>query len=279
MVIWASIFHLGAYAVHFMTPVATGAWRFVSASVFLIPIVALGEGWNWPALKRNAPALLAMALAGIFIFNAAMFYGLKSTSALNATLIMALSPAMTTVMNALLQRRPVPALQWLGLACGIAGVAFVVTRGSLHTLLTLQLSRGDALMLLASVSWSVFSIIPSRYVHGLSALQMSGAAILIGAALLAALALSQDIHSMAIPTLPLALALFYMGLIGTVLALTWWNQSIQVLGPTQATLFMNLVPVSGAIMSVFLGQSLIWAHFVGAALVLTGVSIAVLQNR
>lgn len=278
-VVWGSIFHLGVYAVKFMNPLAVGAWRFVLAAVMLLPIVQLRESWPWTALRRNAWALVAMALSGIFIFNAAMFYGLRATSAVNAALIMALSPAMTTVLNSALQRRAVAWLQWLGLICGLAGVVCIVSGGSWSALLHLQLSRGDALMLLASICWSLYAVIPGRFVHGLSAQQMSAGSILIGALLLAALALYQNPTSMRIPSMTVATVLLYMALFGSVLALTWWNEAIQELGATRATLFMNLVPLSAAVISILMGQALSWADFVGAALVMTGVSVAVLQHQ
>ena len=63
------------------------------------------------------------------------------------------------------------------------------------------------------------------------------------------------------------------------LALSWWNEGVVRLGAPRAILFMNLVPVSAAIVSMCLGQPLEAADLYGALLVITGVSVAVLQRQ
>ncbi|MFI4914129.1 MAG: DMT family transporter [Steroidobacterales bacterium] len=277
--IWASVFHFGRYAVHHIHPLAAAAWRFGLGSLFLIPLVQRREGWPLPLLRASAGALLAMALTGVVIFNGAMFYGLQRTSAVNAALILALSPAMTTVLSAALERRPIGLLQWLGLPLGIAGVACVVSGGSWELLRQLRFSSGDWLMLAASGAWSLYAVIPGRFVRGLSVLQTTGASTLIGAVLLIVLALLLAPAPTDIRPLRLALALVYMGLFGTTLALAWWNDGVQRLGAAGAALFMNLTPVFAAVIAAAMGQPLTYAHLAGAVLVISGVTCASWQTR
>ncbi len=278
-IIWGSIYPLGAWAVKSMPPVAVGAWRFGLAGLLLVPIVQRREGWSLPALRHNALALIAMALSGVFLFNLALFNGLTSTTAVNAALIMALSPAMTTVLSAALRRRPVRPLQWLGLASGVAGVACIASGGSLPVLLHLRVQRGDGLMMLASLCWSLYAVIPERWIRDSSPLQVTAASSLIGATGLAAVALLHGPAPLRIASPALALVLLYFALFGSVLALTWWNEGIARFGATRTTLFMNLVPVSAALIAVALGQPLTGAALAGAALVILGVSVAVSQRQ
>jgi drug/metabolite transporter (DMT)-like permease len=272
--IWATVFHLGADVVTFMHPLAVAAWRFGVGALGLCPLVMWRETWSWRDVRRNAAGLFGMAVTGVFIFNVAMFYGLRNTSALNAALIMALSPAITTVIGAAIDRRPIDARQWIGLVLGVLGVSCVVTGGSWQVFWHLQLSPGDAFMLLASFSWSIFALIPPRWVRGLDALQMTAASTAIGALLLIVVAGLFTTAPWHVPAWPVGLALVYMGLIGTTLALTWWNQGVRRLGSAQATLFLNLTPIFAGIIAVFRGQPLHWSHFAGAALVIAGVLLA-----
>jgi drug/metabolite transporter (DMT)-like permease len=277
--IWGSIYPLGAYAVQFMPPAAVGAWRYGVAGLLLLPIVQRREGWSLRALGRNAVPLLGMAASGVFVFNVALFYGLKTTSALNSALIMALAPAVTTVLGAGLRRSPVAPLQWIGLACGLAGVACIASGGSWSALRALHFARGDLLMMLAVCAWALYTLIPERYLRGVSPLQATAASSLAGAVGLAALALHGGPAAARIPSPTLAAVLLYMAVVGTVIALSWWNQGVVRLGAARATLFMNLVPLSTALISVGLGQRLQVADLYGAVLVITGVSVAVSQRQ
>ncbi len=277
--IWGSLYPLGAYVVRSMPPSAVGAWRYGIAGLLLLPIVQRREGWSLQGLRRNALPLLGMAATGVFAFNLALFYGLKSTTALNSALIMALAPALTTVLSAALRRSPIAPRQWLGLGCGVAGVACIASGGSWHALATLHFARGDLLMMLAVCAWALYTLIPEHWVRNLSPLQATAASSLAGAAGLAAFALQGGVGAVRIPSPALAVALAYMAVIGTVLALSWWNAGVVRLGAARAILFMNLVPVSAAIVSMCLGQPLALADLYGALLVITGVTVAVLQRQ
>jgi drug/metabolite transporter (DMT)-like permease len=268
---WAAVFHIGKYAVAFVSPLYASAWRFTLAALVLIPVIAFLEGWSMAALKRNAFGLLIMSAVGVFGFNASLFYGLRHTSAVNGALIMAFTPALTAVFSALINRDALTRHQLVGLAFGIVGVIVVVSKGSWHTLATMSLSVGDFLVLLAALCWAIYPVIPKRFVKGLSTLQITGSTIAGGAALLAFFAIQTTPTFFAVPSLPVALGIAFMGLIGSALAYLWWNQGVQRLGATSVAVFLNLVPMFTALIGVALGQPISLAQLCGAGLVIIGV--------
>lgn len=268
---WAAVFHVAKYAVAIVSPLYAGAWRFIAAAAVLLPLVALREGWPLRALRRNAPALLLMSAVGVLGFNLSLFYGLRQTSAVNGALIMAFNPALTVALSALLNREPVTARQLLGLLLGLSGVVVVVSRGSWHTLASLSFSLGDLLVLLGSLGWAAYSVIPKRFVRGLSPLQVTGSTIAGGAALMAACAAVVAPDFLQPPSLSMSAAIAFMGVFGSVLAYMWWNQGIQALGAATVAIFINLVPIFAALIGLLLGQAITWAQIWGAALVITGV--------
>ena len=276
---WAAMFHLGKYAVASMSPLAIGGWRFLLAGVVLVPLVHWHSGLDWSGLRRNIWPLLAMATVGICTFNIALFYGLKFTSPVNGALIMALNPAITTVLSAFLQRERVSGQQIIGLLLGLIGVAVVVSHGSLHTLLTLSFTPGDLLVLLAASSWALYSVIPRRFVKALAPAQVTASTIAIGGMLMALSAQTISGDLLQVPALGPAIAVVVMSLGGTVLAYYWWNDSISRIGPAKAALFVNLVPIFAALMGVALGQQISSAQLVGAVLVIGGVLYASSKGR
>lgn len=271
---WAATFHVGKYTVGIMAPLAIAIWRFAIASGALLPWVARNEGINWRGIGANLLPLLVMGGVGVLGFNLGLFYGLQSTSPVNAALIMALNPAVTTVLASLLGRERIRPLRWLGLALGIAGVATVVTRGSWHVLRNLSFGHGDVLLLGACVAWAVYSVIPKRYVRDLSPLQITLSSITIGVIAMLIFAVCVVHQPLHLPPAAAVLPLLFMGLLASALAYIWWNEGIVKFGAARTAMFMNLVPVLTAAIGVALGQTLVMAQIVGALLVIGGVMIA-----
>lgn len=274
---WAAMFHLGKYAVSAMSPLAIGAWRFLIAGAILLPMLQWREGLDWRGVRANRWPLLAMAVLGICGFNVALFYGLKHTSPVNGALIVALNPAITTVLSALLHREPIRARQWAGLLLGIAGVAVVVSHGSLAALRALSFSMGDVLVLLAATGWAIYSVVPRRFVQGLAPLQITTSTIVLGGLVLAGTAGVAGADLFAVPPTGVILAVLVMSVFGSALAYVWWNDAVSRIGAAKAVLFMNLVPVFATLIGVALGQPVSGAQWVGAALVISGVLYATRQ--
>jgi len=57
----------------------------------------------------------------------------------------------------------------------------------------------------------------------------------------------------------------------TVLSLFWWNRGVQLIGPSQAALYLNVIPVYAIVLAVvLLDATLSRSDIIGACLVLVG---------
>ena len=66
---------------------------------------------------------------------------------------------------------------------------------------------------------------------------------------------------------------------GTVLGFVWYYEGIKVLGPTRAGQFINFVPICAIVLAFFiLGEPLTWSLLVGAAFVISGVSLTNMRS-
>lgn len=268
---WAAVFHLGKYAVAFVSPLSVAAWRFLLAGAVLAGYLYLQKGWDTQAVRRNLWPILAMGVIGVFGFNAALFFGLQHTSSVNAALIMAFYPAMTAVLSALLGGEKIQPRQMLGFVISLTGVAVIVSHGSLHDLLALSFSTGDLLMFLACACFAAYGVIPKRFINNVPSLLLTTSTIVVGALMMTITAdvVADDLFVM--PSVPVAVAVVAMALFGSVLAFLWWNQGVARIGATRAAIFINLVPVFTTLIGVALGQPLSVAQLAGAALVIAGV--------
>ncbi len=71
------------------------------------------------------------------------------------------------------------------------------------------------------------------------------------------------------------LTLFYVAVFPSTVAYLCFNRGVQLIGANRAAPFFHLMPVFGTAMSiVFLGEHPQAFHFIGFALVLTGVFVA-----
>lgn len=274
---WALMFYLGKYAVAYMSPESISGWRFLLAGLVLAPVVALREGIDWQGLKNNIVPLLIMAIVGIGGFNLALFHGLRYTSPINTSLIMALCPALIAVFGALLTGERIGVRQQAGLVLGIIGVVVVITGGSLAVLLALSFQRGDLFILLAATCWAIYSTIPKRFITGLPSLQVTVGTVSLGGVLLSMYANSTQVDFFSSPPLGVIAAIVAMSLLGSVLAYIWWNDGVRQVGASMAAMFMNLVPIFAALIGVVLGQSIGLPQIVGAVLVIGGVWLATTQ--
>ncbi|WP_293931527.1 DMT family transporter [Iodobacter sp.] len=268
---WGAVFHIGKYAVQFLSPMVIGSWRFILAGMMLFIFVSLREKWDISALRANYRPLLAMSVIGIMGVNFSLFYGLKLTSAINAGLIMALSPILTAILTAYFQKESLHRQQLLAMLLSFFGVVIVISGGSLQAILDLHFALGDALVFIASFSWALYSAIPKRFVHGVSPLHITTVTIMAGAVLMTAFAASISNDFYTLPDWNVMLAIGMMAFFCTVLAFVWWNEGLRKIGPAQGAIFMNLAPIFATLISIALGQSPSLPQFIGMILIISGV--------
>ena len=240
---WAATFHLGRYVVGIMSPNSAIIWRFVLATAFLFPLVTLRERWSWQALWRHRWVLLLLGGFGITGFQLGMFYGLRTSTATNAALLMGFSPALTVGLSALVDRRRVSGRQLAGIVLGLAGVITVVCRGRWSVLRQLDFAAGDLLLVAGGAAWAVYSV-ALRAGARPSLLQVTATTIAICALLMLLVAGVSAPGTVQWPPLAAWPALLVMGVAGSGLAYIWWNDAVVQVGAARAAQFMNFVPGS-----------------------------------
>jgi drug/metabolite transporter (DMT)-like permease len=76
---------------------------------------------------------------------------------------------------------------------------------------------------------------------------------------------------------PAWIAIFYVGLISTVVAYYLWNRGLELVEAGAGSVFFFAQPLTGTVFAwLLLGERLTMGFFLGAALILAGVSITLL---
>ncbi|MFC2968407.1 DMT family transporter [Acidimangrovimonas pyrenivorans] len=277
---WGANAIAGRLAVGHISPflLTSARWGLAMAAAAALGAPHLRR--DWPAIRRNLPLLFAFGTVGFTCFNAAYYTAAAYTTALNIVIIQAGMPLIIFALNFALFRSAVSGAQALGFLLTLTGVAATVSNGSLATLLHLQFNRGDALMLLAILFYGGYTA-ALRWkprMHWLSFM-----AAIAGGAFVASLPLTGwEIASGRVlwPDAQGVGVAVFAALFPGLIAQASFIAGTELIGSNRAGLFVNLVPVFGAIMSVLiLGEQLRVYHLVGLGLVLSGVAMAERKRR
>ncbi|WP_026701257.1 DMT family transporter [Salibacterium aidingense] len=247
--------------------------------VFIACIVVLPLGWkevkqHRQTFRKEWKAVLALGLTGVAFFNSFIYASLQFTSSTNVAIMEASIPVFTILFSMLFLRESLGRVQWIGVILSLCGAVWVITEGSWELIRTLGFNSGDIIMLAAVATWVAYSILVKFHmmkfpVYG-SLLVMLGIAnvVLLPIALLEwGLGGFPDIFQ------PGHMAgLLYLGIFPSLLALILWNKGVEEIGPSQASVFLNLLPVFVIIGSLlFLGEKITIVQVLGAVIVISGV--------
>lgn len=276
--IWGLQPLLVKFLVRDIPPSSLSAARFFLVALTIFAILRLRRMPLLPPLSCMLP-LLCMGICGISINNIAQFSGLVHSTVGNATLIASTTPVLTALLAALLLRERLLPLQWLGILVALGGVLFLVTRGSLGTLLTLTFNYGDVLFFLSQLGWAAYTLMGFRVMKRMEPLAVTGWSGMFGAITTLLYALyADDLRPVAV-SLPTLLCFAYIVWLGGVAATLFWNRGVSHVGPGRTVVFMYIMPVVGVVAGVvFLDEPFHWQECLGALAIFLGVGLMVLTH-
>ena len=250
-----------------------GRWALAAG-----PLLYLTRSHLRADLAGLRPHWVRVSLMGGFgftSFNALFYVAAHHTSALNVSLIQALIPVLVLIGGALFLHLRFTWLQGAGALVTMVGVAVIASQGELTRLGALAINDGDALMLLCCVLYTGYALgLPNR--PAVSALGFFTAIVLVAFATSAPLFVFEILHGDFIwPSLAGYALLLYAAVFASLLSQIFFMRGVELLGPGRAGIFVNLVPVFGALMSVaLLGETFASYHVAALLLVIAGIAIS-----
>ena len=279
--LWAGNAVVGRMVHELVSPVTLNFLRWALAFVLLLPLafgVLRARSPLWPHWRRYA----LLGLLGIGLYNALQYMALQTSTPLNVTLVGSSMPVWMLALGSLFFGVNVTRRQLAGALLSMAGVLLVLSRGECSALLALRLVAGDVLMLLATLSWSLYSwlLVRTSEPVGLrghwATFLMAQMVFGLGWSGLFAggeWALGDNTHITW--GWPLALALAYIAVGPAIVAYRCWGVGVQRVGPAVAGFFTNLTPLFAALLSAaFLGEMPRLYHGVAFVLIVGGIVVS-----
>ncbi len=274
-VIWGGALSSGRVVSQYLPPVTTGFIRFTIALLILYPLYRHRVGTLPRLTKREWLLVFLIALFGMVLFNVFLFTSLKTITAIRSSILLAFTPIIVILLCMVLYRKHVSRYEWAGIALSVTGAVITVTGGNLSSVIENGLAIGDFTMMLAVISWAIYSLVIEQATKTLSSFSILIMGGTIGLVLLFPFTFLEGGWS-AVPTLPpvAVFNLLYLGILAAGLAYIWYFEGIKTLGSSTASAFLNLEPVAAIIIGIlFLSESLTQPLAAGALLVISGLFI------
>ena len=259
--------------------------RFVLASAALSLFLLLsGKGFR-RVNGQQALVVTLLGFCGIFSYSFFFFSGLQHISASRAALIVALNPAVMTLIAYLFYREQVTVLKVLGIVLCFCGVALVVGGGDPQGPAGRPAGwlpggggwLGEALIGGCVLSWSAYSVFCKSVVRQLGPLHTVTYSIYAGTLMLAAYTActgALDFAAVARFSSGEMLSLLYLGIVGSAVAYIWYYDGIQKIGVARAGVFIALNPLAAVLFgAALLGEQMTLATLLGGALIITGIVV------
>lgn len=274
---WSGNFIVGRALRDEVDPVTLNTLRCLLCLLLFLPLVGRRLLRHRAVLRREWRLLLALGTSGIAGYQTMAYLALSHTTAVNAVLMLALTPGIILLGAAMLGRSRPTGLQWLGSLVSLLGAAVLITRLDPALLDGLRFNPGDLWMVGAVLCWAAYSLILQRRPADLPQDVTLAASIALAGLLLVPLALIVEPGIAVEPTLPVIGGLLYLALFASLFAYLLWSYGVTAIGPERSGQFVHLIPVFGLVLApVLLEEAIVLPQVAGAACILVGI---VLVNR
>lgn len=280
---WGAMFPVAHAAFEYIDPFYFTLIRYGSVTIILVVMLLCKEGKQAFRFEGRGLSLWFFGTMAFTIYNLFIFWGedlLGEPGVMVASVGESLMPMISIVIVwAIFRRRP----HFFTAMCVIVsllGAMFVITNGDVKSFFG---ATDDIipsfLIFIAVVGWVVYTM-GGDYFRDWSALRYSTLSCLLGTVTAAiVVAFSTAIGYTPFPTFEVVMVTaphsLFMIIFPGLIALLGWNVGVSILSPINALLFINFVPVTTLVVSIYQGYSITSYDVLGTILII----ISLLANN
>lgn len=266
----------GAYSALQMTFI-----RQLMGAVALLPLFAYGVWQQRHALLAQWDMVLKTSFFGMFCYSTFSLYGLANTTALNASIMAAVAPAITVIVARLFFGQKI---QWVlvpWVVLSFLGALVIISRGDWQVILYLDMNIGDFSMLMASTMWAVYTMCVKQKSPEIGTFELLLVNMSIGVLVslftlpwLGQLNLVRDIW-----TVDYTLLMLFSALIAGAFSIGLYSRAVPVVGGVEASVWLNLIPAVGGILAILiLSEKFHIYHIMGSLMIAFSVYKIVMRS-
>lgn len=225
---------------------------------------------------RDWLAAVGLGFVGFVLSLGSQFVGTKWAGAANGSLITSTSPTFVVLFATLLLREQITWARVVSVVLPAIGVALVIgPQDLLAGAGDPQLFWGKVLLLVAGITWGLYTVIGKKFSSRYGALSTTFWASATATLLNLPLAMMEAVpRPMTEWPLTAWIALLYITVISTTIAFYLWNRGFELVDASKGAVFFFVQPVVGGILGwSLLGESLGVNFLYGALFIAAGVLV------
>ena len=274
---WSGNFIVGKFATLYeVAPLTLNFFRWLIVWIILIPFTFIDILKNIKVIKKNFYSLLLMSITSISVFNSVVYYSLNFTQVLNGALMISIIPVLIVFISFIFKTEKINFSQIFGLILSATGVIIIITRLDFAKLINLDLNKGDLWLLVAMLSWAVYSTMLRTHKTELKYLTFMSVIVSFGLIFLFPQFLFEFYNHQIIRfSIPVFFITSYVVLFAGLASYILWNKAVVIVGPNKAGIFLHLMPVFSSFMAIFLlNEKLMNFHIIGAIIIIIGIYLS-----
>ncbi len=278
--IWGFNFSVLKIVLQEFLPMSFNILRFIASSIsviFLLFLLERGISIN----KHDWIKIILLALFGHTCYQLLFIYGIYDTTASNASLLMACVPIYTGIISSIAGYEKVRPTTWIGIFLSFFGVFFIMRANPRGFDFSSVHFRGNMLIILASLSWAVYTVMAAPLLKKYSPLKLTAITMSIGTLLLIPFSIKelkmqnwQDISALS------WMGFIYSFLLAIALGYTIWYKGVEKVGSTRTSVYSNLTPILATFFAwQILSETITLYHIIGATIIFLGIYLSRINNK
>tara|TARA_B100000902_G_scaffold321983_1_gene315098 strand:- start:1697 stop:2593 length:897 start_codon:yes stop_codon:yes gene_type:complete len=274
---WAGNFNVGKIAfIENISPFSLAFLRWSLVWIILLPFTYKEILKLKKVIFKNIKLLFLLSLSSVFLYSSLTYKALNYTQVINASLFNTAVPATIILVCFLLKIEKTNKFQLLGLLISTLGILTIITRLDSNILFSLNFNKGDLLMIVAIISWGVYSAFLKKRNFDISLLALVQLTCSFGLIMLAPaffIELNQG-HSLEI-NLNLFYILIYVAIFPSIGSYYCWAGAVSIIGANRAGIFLSLIPLFSTFLAIiFFDEKFLFFHLIGSILIIIGLFLS-----
>jgi drug/metabolite transporter (DMT)-like permease len=278
--LWGSAFIAGKYAVVSFEPATIAFLRFFFAALILFPLMWITQKNRVKPTWKDLGLFALLGLTGITIYNICFFMASKYATVIKSSLFIAINPVLITLLSHYFLKEKIGKKHIIGMIVALFGVVIIITNGQLMRIVQLDFQFIDLVLLMAVITWSLYSVLGKVALQKFNAVVSTTYAIGFGTLFLVPFVIGELSVEVLTNATPSAwIAVLHMSVFVTVVSFILYYNGIKEIGAAKASVFINVMPLSAVILAtVMLGEVFTLPYILGAIFVIGGVSYSTITR-
>lgn len=288
--IWGANFVVAKVTLQEFPPMSLAFLRFTLASLLIAPFFLTETKKNLPAgrqvkiSKKDLPKLVGVGIFIITLNITFFFEGISKTTVINASALTMIIPILSVFLSWLFLKEKIFLINLLGIIIGGLGALIIIQIPEIiFGNFTPKELLGNILLLFASTSWVIGSILSREMLKKYPSLVVTSIAFLVGVVTFFLPAAREYIQNPEWPKLISVLGLFglaFMTILSSISAYFLFEWGLAKTSVNRAHLFQYIEPFVAAFLAIaILGERITTPFIFGTVLIAAGVYLGTLSKE